>query len=326
MSLASQSFFKYVCCTLTHAAFDQPTQSFEPRRDFTDPDIKCREQQTENLCFIPRWGQCWSVRLQCANVREALGDLPSEWHRWQQHKSGNSRSMTAVAAPPVFSIVSEVTTVLHRCCLWHHRAESKDTGMLPAANLSYTPFTHWGRGKVNRLQIRRETISLRASSFGLQGKGSAAPDSYRTAFTYTCILHRPLPRPPFTIPLQHNSYASNTGNHTKGTYLLWVSSINAVLSGDGSGQRRCRSSAPSQHAASSSHITDAASFLLSLLHRQLHPHLLLLLLLNLLLQRPPFYPPLAISMVTDLNPLQCSRLSRAAAAAERLFVSALNHR
>lgn len=54
----------------------------------------------------------------------ALGNLPNEWHRWQQHKSGSSsRSMRAVAAPPAFSIVSEVTTVLHRCCLWHHRAE-----------------------------------------------------------------------------------------------------------------------------------------------------------------------------------------------------------
>lgn len=56
MSLASQSFFKYVCFTLTHASFDQLTQSFEQRRDFTDPGSK--KQKT---CASYRGGESASL-------------------------------------------------------------------------------------------------------------------------------------------------------------------------------------------------------------------------------------------------------------------------
>lgn len=117
-------------------------------------------------------------------------------------------------------------------------------------------------------------------------------------------------------PVSCNSCTCNTVI-IQGTrsYLLWVSSINASLSAGGSGQRRCRSSAPPLHSAPSSHITDAASFLLSLRHRQLHPHLLL--------QRPPFYlpppSPFPWSQIPHRPPPippQRSHLSPAAAAAE----------
>lgn len=53
----------------------------------------------------------------------SLGNLRSEWHRWQQHSSGSSSSSAREeAAPPALSIISEVALVTHSWSLWHHRA------------------------------------------------------------------------------------------------------------------------------------------------------------------------------------------------------------
>lgn len=150
--------------------------------------------------FSPK--PCWSINLQCGNVRGGGAKLTQwvaqvaaaqEWQQQQQHESGG--------CTPRFQ---------HRI-----KGDKRSAQVLPLATQSwkkkpslrylqqtFAPLRHW---------LSKEFRSIGGRFFWKQlipGKMLSCSDSYFTAFTCTCILHRPLapssPHKPYPMQFLHS--------------------------------------------------------------------------------------------------------------------------